>query len=242
MFGGDGGRRVHDFNPTFLPCAILNLVRKLCWLAVLTLILLAPGLIARPPAAAAAQGTFPPSIFMQSPREGQVLQGLEVIEGKIRGEDLLIGHIHFSYAGAGARDRTWFLIADIEPGVEDSSQTSFRVEWDTSQLTDGNYDLRVLAEYQDGAAIFENIPGLRIRNYSPVESPTPAPVQNGGLEDETAIPSATPLPRSTPTPLPANPAAVREGDLSRALTISGISVAGLFFLGMMYWYLRNRLG
>ena len=159
--------------------AILNFVRKTSWLILgllplLVLICLwAPG-----PAQAGPnpQATIVKSIFIQSPREGQALQGVEILEGKIRGEGLLKGTIHFSYSDSPAPERTWFYIGDIEGENQDSSQTAFQVEWDTTQITDGDYDLRVVAEYSGGAAIFELVPNLRIRNHSPVETATPAPL------------------------------------------------------------------
>jgi hypothetical protein len=215
-------------------------VKRVSWLTVLTLIFVVLGGMERLPAAS-AQGTIPPSIFMQSPREGQALQGLEIIEGKIRGEGFLAGRVRFSYAGGEGGDPTWFFIADVEPAVEDSSQTSFRIEWDTTQLTDGNYHLRVVAEYEGGAAIFETIPNLRIRNYSPVETPTPQAVEEGTQAEQPTLAPDTPQPRNSPTPLPDNPVVIQPGELPRILTLSGIAVAGAFFLGMMYWFIKTRI-
>lgn len=215
-------------------------MRKIAWILPLLLIFLT---LAERQAAesAAAQETIPPSIFMISPREGQALLGVEVIEGKIRGDDFRSGAVRFSYAGGGLRDRTWFYLADIEPEVEDSAQTSFRIEWDTTQLTDGNYDLRIVAEYEGGSAIYELIQNLRIRNYSPVETLTPAPAQEGTTLEFTPTASGTPAPRSTPTPLPVNPAVVASDQLYGTLQVSAITVAGIFFLGMIYWYFRKRM-
>jgi hypothetical protein len=217
-------------------------VRKIAW--TLTLILILVTLVLsklQAPEIAAAQETIPPSILMISPREGQALLGVEIIEGKIRGDGFRSGAVRFSYAGGSSRDRTWFYIADIEPEVQDSAQTSFRIEWDTTQLTDGNYDVRIVAEYEGGSAIFELIPGLRVRNYSPVETPTPAPIQEGITQEATLPASSTSQPRSTPTPLPPNPAVVASGQLYSTLRISAIAVAGLFFLGMIYWYFKQRM-
>ena len=223
--------------------AILNFVRKTTWpilglLPLLVLICLrAPG-----PALAGPnpQATIVKSIFIQSPREGQALQGVEILEGKIRGEGLLKGTIHFSYSDSPAQERTWFFIGDIEGENQDSSQTAFLVEWDTTQITDGDYDLRVVAEYSGGAAIFELIPNLRVRNHSPVETATPAPLAGGNGVESPLPPSATLEPGKTPTPLPPNPAEVRAGDLRRVVLISGIAVAGTFFVGIIYWYLSSR--
>ena len=184
-----------------------------------------------------AQSTIAPSIFIQSPRDGQALQGLELLDGRIRGDGFIRGKIAFSYAGVP--DPTWFFIADIQPGADGSAQTSFLVEWDTTQITDGNYDLRVVAEYKDGAAIYELIPELRIRNHTPVETATAVPVSEDSAPGE--MPSATiePIPENTSTPLPPNPAEVRSSDLYQVLKISGIGVVVLFIVGGIYWQIKK---
>lgn len=223
--------------------AILNFVRKKYWFSLVPLFLLVLILLQGfDPAQASPnpQATILKSIFVQGPREGQALQGVELIEGKIRGEGFLKGTIHFSYNVSSSQERTWFYIAEIEGENQEGSQTAFLVEWDTTQITDGNYDLRVVAEYSGDAAIFELVTNLRIRNHTPVETGTPAPTVQGESAQTPLPPSATPLPENTPTPLPPNPAEVRNTDLQRVLVISGIAVAGIFFVGMIYWYLYNR--
>lgn len=186
------------------------------------------------------QATIVKSIFIQSPREGQALQGVEIIEGKMRGEGYLQGTIHFSYSDTPAHDRTWFFIADIEGENQDSSQTAFLVEWDTTQISDGDYDLRVVAEYSGGAAIFEVVPNLRVRNHTPVETSLPgSPTVAVGVEPP-LDPTATPGPEETSTPLPPNPAEVRTDQLQGVLKFSAITVAGIFIIGIIYWYLTNR--
>ena len=186
------------------------------------------------------QATIERSIFIQSPREGKALQGIEIIEGKIRGEGFTKGTIHFSYSDTQAQERTWFFLADIEGENQSSSQTAFEVEWDTTKITDGNYDLRVVAEYSGGAAIFELVENLRIRNHSPVETATPGSALEGASDDLPLPPSDTPEAKKTATPLPPNPVEVQAGDLHRVMLISGVVVAGVFFVGIIYWYLSNR--
>lgn len=163
---------------------------------------------------------------------------MELLDGRVRGDGFIRGKIAFSYSGAS--DPTWFFIADILPGADSGAQTSFQVEWDTTQITDGNYDLRVVAEYQDGAAIYELIPNLRIRNHSPVETGTPAPVSADSTIEQTPTSTIEPTPVNTPTPLPPNPAEVQSGDLYRVLQFSGIAVVVLFIVGGIYWQVKNR--
>ena len=179
-----------------------------------------------------AQATISPSIIIVSPREGQALQGIEIIEGKIRGDGLRGGKISFRYAGEGAE--TWFFIADVQPTGEESSQATFKLEWDTNGITDGTYHLRVLGEYQGGARIFEVVENLRIRNQSPVETSTP--ILEVTRDPAAVAPTPTPKPilPSTPTPLPDNPVEIKTSDLSRVLMSSGIAVLALFLVGGIY--------
>ena len=189
---------------------------------------------------AAAQATIAPSILIISPREGQALQGIEIIEGKIRGNGFAVGKISFRYAAEG--HETWFYIADLDPDSTEGSQTSFKVEWDTTQITDGNYHLRLVAEYEGKATIFELIQNLRVRNQSPIETATLAPVGNQDEIDQTAAPTRKPTPQKTPTPLPENPVVVETNQLYRALFITGILVIGVFLIALIYFRVRNRFG
>jgi hypothetical protein len=217
-------------------------VNKTSWLLLLVAFFLGEvGLIRIDPAAARsapAQATIPPSIFILSPREGQALQGVEVIKGKIRGDGLMSGKISFRYSVDG-RD-TWFFIADIDPQDQDSSQAAFKVEWDTTKITDGNYHLRIVAVYQDGTQIFEQVPNLRIRNYSPVETSTPGPEMT--LAPGELAPSATILapPQPSPTPLPKNPAELEREDLFQTLFLTGAVVLGGFLVGGIYTLIKKR--
>jgi hypothetical protein len=216
-------------------------VKRLVWLSLIFIPLLVMSVFHQVQPAAAQAPTISPGIFIQSPREGQALQGIEIIEGKIRGQGFTSGKLSFSYAADGAE--TWFFIADIMPGAEESSQTSVKVEWDTTQITDGNYHLRLVAEYDGRATIFELIPNLRVRNHSPVETSTPAPAgtqEDVDHTDYTATPTRRSAPQKTPTPLPENPVVLESNDLYRVLIITGILVMGAFLVGAIY--LRVKKG
>jgi hypothetical protein len=218
--------------------AKLKDVRKFAWISALFLPLFA--LLGAGPVFSAppSQATIAQSIFIQSPREGQALQGIEIIEGKIRGDGFSRGKISFSYAGV--ENPTWFFIADIESEGADSSQASFKVEWDTSQITDGNYHLRVVAEYSSGPAIFELIPDLRIRNHSPVETSTPALVQEDGRIEITPSASPEPVLETLVPTLPLNPVVIKSEGLSRVLLGSGVFVVLAFAAGGLYWLIKYR--
>jgi hypothetical protein len=136
---------------------------------------------------------------------------------------------------------TWFFIADINPDENGGSQTSFRIEWDTSQITDGNYNLRVIAEYRNEAAIFELVSNLRIRNLSPVETSTPALLEeNNELVTPTITQDIESEVLMTPTPLPLNSVVIKSESLSRTLLGSVVFVVVVFVVGGVYWLIRFR--
>jgi hypothetical protein len=213
------------------PRAKLKFVKlPLIFSAILLFMVALAGMV--PAESYAAQATISPSIIIVSPREGQALQGIEIIEGKIRGDGLKGGKISFRYAGEG--QETWFFITDVEPTGEESSQATFKVEWDTNGITDGNYHLRVVGEYEGGARIFEGVQNLRIRNQSPVETSTPLP--NATWDPASAAPTRT-MPSTllpSPTPLPDNPVEIKTGDLVRVLMGSGIVILVAFLIGGIY--------
>ncbi len=217
--------------------AILKSVKRPVWL-ILVLVPLLTFFQGHNSESVLAQGTIAPSIFIQSPREGQALQGIEIIDGRIRGEGFLQGKVSFSTSGVD--EPTWFFISDILPEGEAGSQISFQIEWDTTSITDGNYNLRIVAEYQDQAAIYALVPNLRIRNYSAVETSTPIPSDSEGTIDSELSPTPEPTLQNTPTLLPENPLIVEQEDLSRTLRISLIAVVVLFIVGGAYWMIKNR--
>ena len=186
---------------------------------------------------AAAQATIAPSILIISPREGQALQGIEIIEGKIRGDGYAIGKISFRYAAEG--HETWFYIADLDPDSNEGSQTSFKVEWDTTQITDGNYHLRVVADYEDSAKIFEQVPNVRVRNHSPVETSTPAAESTQEASAASLTPTILSTPAPSATPLPKNPAEIETSDLTRVLIISGALILAAFLVGGIYSLVKS---
>jgi hypothetical protein len=215
-------------------------VKRLVWISLIFIPVLVLNSFHQVQLAAAKAPTIAPSIFIQNPREGQALQGIEIIEGKIRGDGFSAGKIAFSYAMEGTD--TWFFIEDIFPTGEESSQTSFKIEWDTTQITDGNYHLRLVAEYEGKATIFELIQNLRVRNQSPIETATPSSVRNQEEMDQTATPTLKPTPQNAPTPLPENPVVLETYQLYRALFITGILVIGVFLIALIYIRVRSKYG
>ena len=104
------------------------------------------------------------------PRPGDVLQGVVKIAGSDDVPGFVSTEVSFSYADDPTG--TWFLIAaSVQPVTNDSLAT-----WDTTVITDGDYVLRLRVYLTDGNSRETILSGLRVRNYTPVETPTPMTV------------------------------------------------------------------
>ena len=188
----------------------------------------------------AAQETTPSpqtQIIVLSPVPGQALQGNILITAEINLDEFLSAELSFAYAD-DPRD-TWFLIKEIrEPSVD-----GLNVEWDTTILTDGEYTLRVTV-ITDQDQFTGIVPGIRVRNYSMIETSTPVPTSTPAPAD-TLMPAATststitPLP-FTPTPLPPNPAQLNIREIGISIGRGVLVAFGVLALFGLYLYIRNR--
>lgn len=186
--------------------------------------------------AAAFTPTPVPRVILLTPSDGQALQGRARLTGEINGGGVVRIDLSFAYPGQG--ERNWFFITEIDPTVGER----FQVDWDTTLITDGDYDLRLQVEYENGLILNHIIREIRIRNYSVIETLTPAPtlVPAASTRVEPS-PSATGVP-SSPTPLPSNPASVGRNDVFRYLGYGLIGVLALFALAGVYLGLRRLTG
>jgi hypothetical protein len=192
------------------------------------LLLLIPLLAAVAARSVAAQGQ--PVIL--SPRQGEVLQGTITITGSSGETGFLSSEVDFAYAGDTTG--TWFLVAVASQPVDSNTLAT----WDTTTITDGNYNLRLRVSLNDGTHLDAIIPDLRVRNYTPVETPTPAPTAI--LPTLTPTDTLTPTPFPTPTPLPVNPAVLTQADISTSLVYGGLgAVILIIILGIYLWLRRN---
>ena len=186
-----------------------------------------------PQRAAAQIGT---DIRITAPASGDTLQGLINITGTSAADDFASSELSFAYASDSTF--TWFLIYQTDQPVTDG----LLAVWDTSLVTDGDYNLRLRVTLQDGTILESLVTGLRIRNQTPTETPTLAPTSTPDFDRPTAStplpPTPMPAPTSThlptPTPLPPNPAAVTSDEiyffLGRGILVTLLSfiVVGLF--------------
>jgi hypothetical protein len=178
-----------------------------------------------------------------SPRPGDVLQGVVTITGSDDVAGFVSAEVAFTYAGDPTG--TWFLI-----GVSDQPVSSNKITtWDTTVITDGNYVLRLRVILADGSIREITLSGLRVRNYTPIETPTPTAtaiiIEATPTEitpEATTIPTITltPLPFPTPTMLPTNPAALAPMDIPTSISYGGLAVIISFLLFGLYLWLRRK--
>jgi len=167
-----------------------------------------------------------------SPQQGEVLQGVVTIRGSGSTAGFLSFEVDFAYTGDSTG--TWFLIADGSQPVDSDTLAT----WDTTSITDGNYNLRLRVYLTDGAHLDAIIPNLRVRNYTPIETPTPAPtaIQPTLTPTDTLIP--TPFP--TPTTLPPNPAVLTTKEISTSLAYGGLGAVVFIVVFGIYLWLRRK--
>jgi hypothetical protein len=177
------------------------------------------------------------------PAGGAALQGVVAVQGRTAVLGFQFAEVAFAYRSDPTN--TWFLIQQSGTAVEDG----LLANWDTSTITDGDYRLRLQVFLKDGQVLEMFVDGLRVRNYSPVETSTPAPAGESIITSQSSpaaplLPSQTPLSdfqviARTPTLLPTNPAVLSTERLQRS-AVQGIGfVIFALLAGGMYAGLRR---
>jgi hypothetical protein len=171
------------------------------------------------------------------PKSGEAVQGSVPLSMIANVEDLVRAELSFGYSGDPTN--TWFLLALFEQPVSGEALIS----WDTTLISDGDYDLYLLVTRRDGSTLSDRVERVRVRNYSPIETNTPAPTSTPAPGElpaptETPTPTITPVP-PTSTPLPPNPAEITPLQTLASLGIgAGAALGALSLLGM-YLALRR---
>lgn len=174
-------------------------------------------------------------VAIRAPTGGQALQGSVTITGSAAAEGFQSAELSFAYANDPTH--TWFLIAEIKEPLLDSTLA----QWDTTTLSDGDYTLRLVVTLIDGRQVTALAEGLRVRNYSPIETdtPTPLPPTLTPIPSSTLAPTATSTPTDTPIPtatsipptptlLPTNPARLSAQQVTGSLAQGALSAVILF--------------
>lgn len=178
-----------------------------------------------------AQTPPPDSLQLSSPPSGGAVQGSFTITGLTDLPDFKYAEISFSYSASSSK--TWFLINQMLTPVKSGPLAN----WDTTTIADGIYQLRLQVFLSDGKILETIVPGIRVRNYTPIETNTVSPRQSTAtpvpIESTTPLP-VTATPRNTPTLLPTNPLPVAASSLNASLAW-GIGAA-LFLFIIFFFY------
>jgi hypothetical protein len=191
-----------------------------------------------------AQNGDSPNVQISAPAPGTPLKGLVSVEGSTLIDGFQSWELTFSYASDTTG--TWFLIAEGNAAIDGGELA----QWDTTTITDGDYNLRLSVFLEGGRREHYVVENLRVRNYSPIETITPTPSLTPTPFTETPLPSQTPtltqpptetpLP-DTPTPLPTNPVTITQGNLNNSLTRGAAGAAAAFVLVGLYLSIKRML-
>ena len=171
-------------------------------------------------------------IKLISPQNGEAVQGLVEIFGTTETDEFIDYEISFSLMSDS--ERTWFPVIYSQESVDEDTLA----EWNTSTLTDGSYAIRLIINLVDQDPIIIIIEEIRVRNYTPIETPTPAPTGTA-VPGELPTATASPVP-PTATALPGNPAEIVPAEINSALTWGIGATVGILILLGLYSLIKRR--
>lgn len=186
-----------------------------------------------------------PSIIF--PLSGDTLRGQVKIIGNLNVPNFSSAELAFSYVDSADR---WFTIQTFpQPPVDSTIAT-----WDTTSLTDGDYTLHLRVFFQDGTSQDIAVSDLKIRNDVPIpteilstitateslDSITINPLPVSSPAGPTSQPEPTRSTYPSPTPLPANPAAVTSSSIYTNFVRGALVVFVLFLFFSLLLRLRKN--
>ncbi|MBM3123556.1 MAG: hypothetical protein FJZ87_00615 [Chloroflexi bacterium] len=175
------------------------------------------------------------SIGITSPRPGATLRGQVEIIGTVNVPEFVSAELGFGYS-VNPTD-TWYVIQSLTQ----PSEAAVLAVWDTSAVTDGDYNLRMRVLLKDGSVQVILVEGLKIRNDQPVE-PTPTELTPTlAVVNSSAAPTPVPTPTrmlELATPLPDNSASLTTIEVYRTFGRGAMIALGIFLLAA--WIVRMR--
>ena len=165
---------------------------------------------------------------IHAPAAGQTLQGKVDISGTADAPNFASAELAFAYVSGPADN--WFTIQTFAQPVLDAALAS----WDTSLISDGDYNLRLRVTSLDGSFQDVIVADLHVRNYTTVtpasaamtETSTALPTLPSAEAALTEAPTQTPHP--TPTQLPPNPASLTAAEIYASVWRGAFVIAFLF--------------
>ncbi|HET59935.1 MAG TPA: hypothetical protein ENN32_06165 [Chloroflexi bacterium] len=116
-------------------------------------------------------------VLLTEPVNGSILQGNVLIRGNTDVAGFKSFALEFAHE-SGTNDTTWFLLHESNERIAEGILTT----WDTQQITDGDYRLRLTVFFEDDRPQYDYATDLKVRNYSEVSEedrvmPTPVPTE-----------------------------------------------------------------
>ena len=149
------------------------------------------------PTQACSQGQGLPSIRMSFPNANQEIQGSVTIAGQVQAPNFVSYTLAYSSA---QQPENFILISTSTTQVQTNG--SPLGTWETSQVSNGNYTIRLTAQSTTGGLIVINTPVL-VNNPLPTPVPTLvptlAPLDSSGAGDAFTAGTAIPFPNAQPT-------------------------------------------
>lgn len=174
------------------------------------------------------------NVEITSPKEGQAVQGNIEIKGTATGDGFESAELAYAYAESG--NPTWFVIGTISQPVN----IALLAVWDTTTISDGDYQLRLTVHYKDGTVVESKINRVLVRNYTPVEiTPTTPITETVITQSATSVPVIT---KATAYPVNAASLSVTsvEESFKEGLFLGIICIVGLGVYAAFCGILRGR--
>ena len=167
-------------------------------------------------------------VGITSPQNGETIRGQIQILGSMDYPTFASAELAFSFASNSGD--TWFPIQTFSQPLTDSTLAV----WDTTSVTDGDYNLRLRITLQDGTFLDFIIADLKIRNQE-LPTPTATDIPLPEFRNETPTPRIIPpteiiLSFPSSTPLPPNPASITTDSIYKVFGQSALVVLVLFVL------------
>ena len=176
-------------------------------------------------------------VRIQSPLDGDFLQGSVQIIGTVTGTGLQTIEISFRYQDS--QSQSWFVInKSTTPVVDDIIAT-----WDTSTIADGVYQIRVLAVFENGREQEEIINNLNVRNYTPfdpIKTENPEVISTENLQNQIVTLETTPTLRASPTSMPPNEMVISQSQFITTAIQGGILGVLFLFVIALFIIIRGR--
>ncbi|MGC8788026.1 MAG: hypothetical protein ACP5Q1_11440, partial [Anaerolineae bacterium] len=149
----------------------------------------------QPPAETCTVHTRPPRVEIMEPRDSSMVEGIVPVYGSARIDDM--DHYEVQY-GIGENPIGWGIIARQNFALEDGVLAA----WDTRELRNGLYSLRVVVYDRHGNHAASPAVRVNIANPTPTVTATPT---NTPTATATPTSTFTPTPTTTPTATPTVP-------------------------------------